>query len=587
MSRNKQMAEDVKAIAAALKKINEEAENAKKKGLDDFFNSFEIKQPVVKSLKESSDIIAGFKLDVGFSESMKAFNAEFKKTGELLPSLKSSYKEFMDQTKEFREGLSTKDQLTAGISGSIEAFAAAKDSFSGLADGSASVEEAFGSLVIAIVPIGLAMTAALGPIGLLITAIAAVAGACAAFYDQDQEKKLSALFDETGLSAGNMQLIMSTIGGTVMEQSERLNAFTEDIGKLNQEYKDLSLTFDTETALISANSDTAREHFKNSMDTLSQMSQTTSEGLKRTTDTAIQEYTKMFLDNDGVLSEREKKILAGMENNYQDKKSRIDKINKEIKALQDKYSDGFQKATQADIDKLAELRAELERMSKASMDMEAMKQNLLLQDIKSGNMPLSKANVEQFISDLPKQQKEAMDAARDNYVTMLALAEAAGGKDKGALEAEAKKAYDAAIISIQNNTKHIVNAIVSKLQNSRNELGFWDFGAKGDLDDMIEQLKSVTKTYASGGFPNMGQMFIAREAGPELVGTIGGRTAVANNDQIVSAVSSGVYRAVKAAMGGQGGGVIQLIMDGSKVAEIVSDNVNAVTRRTGRCPILV
>lgn len=80
-------------------------------------------------------------------------------------------------------------------------------------------------------------------------------------------------------------------------------------------------------------------------------------------------------------------------------------------------------------------------------------------------------------------------------------------------------------------------------------------------------------------------MFIAREAGPELVGTIGGRTAVANNDQIVSAVSSGVYRAVKAAMGGQGGGVIQLIMDGSKVAEIVSDNVNAVTRRTGRCPI--
>lgn len=97
-----------------------------RKGVRRFFNSFEIKQPVVKSLKESSDIIAGFKLDVGFSESMKAFNAEFKKTGELLPSLKSSYKEFMDQTKEFREGLSTKDQLTAGISGSIEGVCRSK-----------------------------------------------------------------------------------------------------------------------------------------------------------------------------------------------------------------------------------------------------------------------------------------------------------------------------------------------------------------------------------------------------------------------------------------------------------------------------
>ena len=92
---------------------------------------------------------------------------------------------------------------------------------------------------------------------------------------------------------------------------------------------------------------------------------------------------------------------------------------------------------------------------------------------------------------------------------------------------------------------------------------------------------------ADGGFPSMGQMFIAREAGPELVGTIGSRSAVVNNDQIVESVSAGVYRAVKAAMGQHGGGVIQLILDGTKVAEVVSDNVNAITRRTGRCPILV
>ena len=49
--------------------------------------------------------------------------------------------------------------------------------------------------------------------------------------------------------------------------------------------------------------------------------------------------------------------------------------------------------------------------------------------------------------------------------------------------------------------------------------------------------------YAQGGFPAMGQMFVAREAGPELVGTIGNRTAVVNNDQIVASVSQGVYEA--------------------------------------------
>ena len=35
-------------------------------------------------------------------------------------------------------------------------------------------------------------------------------------------------------------------------------------------------------------------------------------------------------------------------------------------------------------------------------------------------------------------------------------------------------------------------------------------------------------------------MFIAREAGPELVGTMGNRTAVANNDQIVAGIAGGV-----------------------------------------------
>ena len=56
--------------------------------------------------------------------------------------------------------------------------------------------------------------------------------------------------------------------------------------------------------------------------------------------------------------------------------------------------------------------------------------------------------------------------------------------------------------------------------------------------------------YASGGMPgNSGQMFIARESGPELVGSIGNSTAVVNNDQIVASVSAGVASAVAGVMG--------------------------------------
>lgn len=53
----------------------------------------------------------------------------------------------------------------------------------------------------------------------------------------------------------------------------------------------------------------------------------------------------------------------------------------------------------------------------------------------------------------------------------------------------------------------------------------------------------TVRTYAQGGWPNIGDLFIANEAGPELVGTIGGSTAVANNDDIVAGIKSGVQSA--------------------------------------------
>ena len=58
----------------------------------------------------------------------------------------------------------------------------------------------------------------------------------------------------------------------------------------------------------------------------------------------------------------------------------------------------------------------------------------------------------------------------------------------------------------------------------------------------IGKINTVAE-YAEGGWPEAGALFIAREAGPELVGTMNGNTAVANNDQIVAGIQSGVAQA--------------------------------------------
>lgn len=75
-------------------------------------------------------------------------------------------------------------------------------------------------------------------------------------------------------------------------------------------------------------------------------------------------------------------------------------------------------------------------------------------------------------------------------------------------------------------------------------------------------------TYAAGGFPATGEMFIAREAGPEMVGRIGSRTTVANNDQIVEGITAGVYQAVVAAMSNsqsRGGQNVNVYLDGKQI----------------------
>lgn len=63
----------------------------------------------------------------------------------------------------------------------------------------------------------------------------------------------------------------------------------------------------------------------------------------------------------------------------------------------------------------------------------------------------------------------------------------------------------------------------------------------GNVDVSASGYVSLSlKAYAKGGFVDNGQMFIAREAGPEMVGTIGNKTSVANNEQIVDGIAQGV-----------------------------------------------
>ena len=77
----------------------------------------------------------------------------------------------------------------------------------------------------------------------------------------------------------------------------------------------------------------------------------------------------------------------------------------------------------------------------------------------------------------------------------------------------------------------------------------WDYGTN-----------SPVKGHASGGFPKSGQMFVARENGlPEMVGSWGGRAAVANNQQITQGITAAVQRGMSSCLSPLVNGLSQIL----------------------------
>lgn len=79
---------------------------------------------------------------------------------------------------------------------------------------------------------------------------------------------------------------------------------------------------------------------------------------------------------------------------------------------------------------------------------------------------------------------------------------------------------------------------------------------------------------AEGGFVDSGQLFMARENGlTEMVGAIGNKAAVANNDQIVDGIRDGVYDAVVSAMSqsgnNNGGFEVKVYLDGKQITAAI------------------
>lgn len=249
--------------------------------------------------------------------------------------------------------------------------------------------------------------------------------------------------------------------------------------------------------------------------------------------------------------------------------------------------------TQAD---KAELKKQYDNLKKQSEDIKAVKNtqnNTLL-------AMLDKYGIDKNSKDAKRYQKELKDAQKNGteqgqqYIDKLAKKINDGtlkvSNEASKVGKQSKEKFESHKADFKVDTKSADN-ILSRFMRSIPSFKDMKLNLKTDKKKFrIGDFGFDIGLFARGGFPDSGQMFIAREAGPELVGRIGRRTAVANNDQIVQGIASAVRSAMSGVNGPNTGGTtritVQNVLNGKAIGESVIEYHNGKVKQTGHSPLL-
>lgn len=188
------------------------------------------------------------------------------------------------------------------------------------------------------------------------------------------------------------------------------------------------------------------------------------------------------------------------------------------------------------------------------------------------------------------ETKAAITSEMQNFYTQInAMSLVFGNTFKTSMSEYLNKTYDGiyntfdairqTLQQVSDEVTRMLNQMVSDA-NSLAGLTGKKYSHVGGYNMQQAQRFNI-EMFANGGFPRSGELFIAREAGPELVGSIGGKTAVGGNDQIERAIFNAVLTAMSQAMANGSSQPIELNQKIELDGDVIYNNQQKVSARRG------
>ena len=326
-------------------------------------------------------------------------------------------------------------------------------------------------------------------------------------------------------------------------------------------------------------------------------------------------YTQAFETGTTLSEEEQKTMLENIITYGNDQKKELEDAQDKVTTIYNNAIKKRGYLTDEEYKQVKEALDKIKKLTETNVEENQGKLMLMQQQYEDGKLSLNKESYKNLSEAITNYNKEVEEKAKKNYDALMTEAEryrATDNYNEEEYQKRRKIAYDTYNKQIEDGQEklktytsgilkeltdtfvHASNEEKSLIENIFKDLNF-DYselemsakggaGAFGDAfqseldrrkftlditpeldgdyhvtmngyDDLKVALEKRGRkgggSYADGGFVDEGELFVAREAGPELVGRIGNKTAVANNDQIINGIAIGVAKAMSSVKNNQ------------------------------------